>query len=301
MSETVAIIDLGSNTFHLLIAEIGRNNKFTEIAKKRIYVGLGDGGIQTIKPEAIVKGIQALEVFKNIMAEHLCTKFMTIGTAALRTASNSREFLDKAETLLQQKITIIDGKLEAQYIYDGVSLITDMSEGVTVIMDIGGGSTEFIVVKDNDMIWSKSYMLGVGVLHAGWHHSDPITADDLDKIRIHIQQTLIDLREILDSLPGVKKMVGASGSFEVLESMNGLDLATNSNHAIELESCKAISEKVIKSSYEERLKMEGLPQERAKLIVVAMVLIEEALKSIQPNYLEVCPYALKEGVLSKIC
>ncbi len=293
----IAVIDLGSNTFHILIAYI-RDGIIEEIDRKRVFVGLGDGGIEFLKQSSIDKGLLALSEFKEMMARHGCENFTTIGTAALRSASNSQDFLIPAELILDQKIIIIDGDLEAKYIHKGVSLITDLSEGVSVIMDIGGGSTEFIVINNGQVIWSKSYKLGVGVLHAAFHHVEPIDETSIQNLKNHVHEMLFELKEELKPLNAVNKLVGASGSFEVLESMNGWEIATHSNHIVQIETCKNIIQKVVNADYEARLQMDGLPIERTKLIVVAMILIEVVLEILKPKYIEVCPYALKEGVLA---
>nr|HMS70033.1 hypothetical protein [Saprospiraceae bacterium] len=114
----------------------------------------------------------------------------------------------------------------------------------------------------------------------------------------HVHEMLFELKEELKPLNAVNKLVGASGSFEVLESMNGWEIATHSNHIVQIETCKNIIQKVVNADYEARLQMDGLPIERTKLIVVAMILIEVVLEILKPKYIEVCPYALKEGVLA---
>ena len=291
-----AVIDLGSNTFHLLIAEIN-GKEIKTIFKKRIFVGLGDGGIDVLQEASIERGLTSIKEFKSILDNNIVfDQLIVTGTAALRTASNADKFITKAEELLGTQILIIDGIKEAELIFKGASLLTDMSKGFHIIMDIGGGSTEFIIVKENKMIWSKSYKLGVNVMHALFQNSDPIDVKDENDLRQHLQEELSELRlqvtgKIFDS------MVGASGSFEVLETMTGHEISTSQNRFIALKEIDHISQKIIKSSYHERLQMKGLPESRVKLIVVAMILIEEVIKIVKPLNLQVTPYALKEGIL----
>lgn len=291
-----AVIDLGSNTFHLLIAEI-KGKEIKTIFKKRIFVGLGDGGIDVLQDASIERGLTSIKEFKSILDNNIVfDQLIVTGTAALRTASNADKIITKAEELLGTQILIIDGIKEAELIFKGASLLTDMSKGFHIIMDIGGGSTEFIIVKENKMIWSKSYKLGVNVMHALFQNSDPIDVKDENDLRQHLQEELSELRlqvtgKIFDS------MVGASGSFEVLETMTGNEISTSQNRFIALKEIDHISQKIIKSSYQERLQMKGLPESRVKLIVVAMILIEEVIKIVKPLNLQVTPYALKEGIL----
>jgi exopolyphosphatase/guanosine-5'-triphosphate,3'-diphosphate pyrophosphatase len=290
-----AIIDLGSNTFHLLLAKI-ENQHITTIIKKRIFVGLGDGGIDVIKQESIIKGLDALHEFKTVLNEYHYDALFVTGTAALRTASNANDFITPAEQLLQTNISIIDGQKEAELIYKGASILSDTSIGYHIIMDIGGGSTEFIIVKESKAVWSYSYKLGVGVLYGGYQHSEPITSEEQYVLREHIQNELSNLKSFAVGI-SFESLIGASGSFEVLETMSGFPISTNQNRFIPLSTVWEISSRIIKADHNERIKMEGLPENRVKLIVVAMILLEEVLKIINPKTLQITPYALKEGIL----
>jgi exopolyphosphatase/guanosine-5'-triphosphate,3'-diphosphate pyrophosphatase len=291
-----AIIDLGSNTFHLLIAEVNNNEVITYF-KKRTFVGLSEGGIDVLKEESIERGLISLQEFKTILnSGYKYDKLIVTGTAALRTASNADVFIRQAQDILNTEITIIDGIKEAELIYNGASILTNMKSGYHLIMDIGGGSTEFIIVKDDKMVWSKSYKLGVGVMHNLFQKTDPINLNDENGLRIFLQNELSDLSDQV-SVKHFESLVGASGSFEVLETMTGHEVSTKSNRFISLNSFKEISQRIIKAGYEERLLMKGLPENRVRLIVVAMILIEEVLKIVRPDALQVTPYALKEGIL----
>jgi exopolyphosphatase/guanosine-5'-triphosphate,3'-diphosphate pyrophosphatase len=291
-----AIIDLGSNTFHLLIAEIDDQNKINTLYKKRIFVGLGDGGIDILKEDSIKKGLVALEEFKGVLDTMDHDHLIVTGTAALRTAQNATDFILPAEDILGTKVTIIDGQKEAELIYKGAAILSDISLGYHIIMDIGGGSTEFIIVSENKYVWSHSYKLGVGVMHADFQQNDPISLDEQNKLREHIQNELENLKSQIIGV-SFESLIGASGSFEVLETMTGYPISTNNNRFIPLDQVWALSKAIIAASYDDRLKMKGLPESRVKLIVVAMILIEEVLKITKPNTVQVTPYALKEGIL----
>lgn len=300
MNKRLGVIDLGSNTFHLLIVEVSGQQIVSEIARKRNFVGLGDGGIDVLKPESIKKGIEALKEFKDLLTLHSCSEFRIIGTAALRTAVNSVDFIEPAEELMGKKMTIIDGLLEADYIFRGIRLLTDMSEGISIIMDIGGGSTEFIIVEQNQQIWSKSYKLGVGVLHSEWHKTEPIGDVTRKALLSHLADVLNEVKSLVDRFGVRPKLIGASGSFEVLESMTGLKVSTDSNQVVTIKDTMNIIEKVVNVDFETRRGIEGLPHERTKLIVVGLLLIESAIQLFDPLFIEVCPYALKEGVLAEM-
>lgn len=293
-----AAIDLGSNTFHLLIVE-GENGSITkELYRQRIFVGLGDGGIEVLTEEAIERGLEACLEFRKTMNASGVDKLKVTGTAALRTASNARAFTSKAEAILGVKIDIIDGNQEARYIFEGVKQLSSL-QAPSMIVDIGGGSTEIILAKNGELVWAQSYVLGVGVMHAGYHKEEPIEEQSEQALREHIRKTLQPLKDFLQNFK-VEVFIGASGSFEVLESMTGKPTYKNMLNTVELRDAYKISRLIISKNREERMQLPGMPLERVKLIVVAMVLIDEILKLTGDVKLMVTPYALKEGLLAEL-
>ncbi|HMU04396.1 MAG TPA: hypothetical protein PJ990_12270, partial [Saprospiraceae bacterium] len=166
----IAVIDLGSNTFHLLIVKLGDDHTFETTYRERVFTGLSDGGIDIISNEKLAFGLETLRHFKNRLDEYQVIELKVIGTAVLRKASNRQLFIDEANKILNAHINIIDGQKEAEYIYKGIMLLPVLRVGTHLIMDIGGGSTEFILVSDGKKLWSESYTLGVGVLHNLFHH-----------------------------------------------------------------------------------------------------------------------------------
>lgn len=294
----VAAIDLGSNTFHLLIVE-GKDGQIAkEVYRRRIFVGLGDGGIDILETDAIDRGLGACLEFRKAVKEAGVEKIKVTGTAALRNASNAAEFILKAEALLGAKIDVIDGNLEARYIFEGVKLLSDLTR-TTLIADIGGGSTEFILASNGKIIWAQSFLLGVGVMHAAYHKSEPIRSEDELALRLHIRNTLQPLAVQLNQHKA-EVFIGASGSFEVLESMTGKPSYKNMLNALDVRDAYKIASLIITKNLEERRQLPGMPEERIKLIVVAMVLIDEILQLTGEVQLNVTPYALKEGLIAEL-
>lgn len=291
----VAIIDLGSNTFHLLIVNKEGNGSFDEVFRQRIYVSLGEGGIDQLKPSAIQRGIEACVEFKKKMEENDVVSAVITGTAALRTASNKNVFMQQAEAIFGQSILIIDGLLEAQLIYKGVKLLSPMQER-TLILDIGGGSTEFIIVENGNLIWAESYKLGVNVLHDLFHNEEPISQNSVLAVKAHIGHVAKAFIDQVQLAP-IHTFIGSSGSFEVFESMSGLQTYKDKVNVIPISTARDIIARIVPYDRIEREQIAGLPKVRAKLIVVGMLLVEEILDIVNPERMIVTPYALKEGVL----
>ncbi len=294
----VGIIDLGSNTFHILIVDVNENLSFKTVHKERCFVGLAEDGIENLSQKAIEKGLQTLKHFKSILEDNQVNQFKVTGTAALRSAKNKDAFIDAVRNEIGFEIEVIGGQREAELIFKGVSLLYPMKDN-HLIMDIGGGSVEFILVQNGINTWSKSYNIGVGVLHNGFHKSEPIAKSEISSLNSFLKSELQDLKEIVQGLK-IDSMIGASGSFEVVESMNGKTISSNSISSVSLDDYRKVSSSIINASLIERNKMKGLPNSRVKLIVVAMVLINMVIDMIRPENIVISPYALKEGLLSEL-
>lgn len=295
MKERFAVLDLGSNTFHLLIVE-PYNDGFKEVFRKREYTKLGKGGSKIILPESFKSGIDCLLNFKNLLSQYKVKSYKAIGTAALRTASNGADFLAVAKNKIGINIALIDGKKEASYIAQGVVEATKLNHGYQWIMDIGGGSVEFILLENGNAIWKESYKIGLGILKARFHKSEPISDAELDDLARFLKEQLTELVKKSNEYQ-VKTLIGASGSFEVIQHM--LDLPkwnTHSYHCHVLDFHK-IKEQILSLGYNDRLKVKGLPPERVDLIVVALKLMDYILKNCQIEELIISDYAMKEGII----
>ena len=298
VADRVGIIDLGSNTFHLLIVDWLPDGTFTTVYKGRAFVGLAEDGIEMLSAKAIKKGIETLTDFKKTLSKYQTDKFKVVGTAALRSAKNSSDFINDVRHLLGFEVEVIAGNREADLIYKGVKVLYPMTDN-HLIMDIGGGSVEFIVIKDGKNIWAGSYNIGVGVLHNAFHKSEPISAHEARSLKEFLYDQLSELKKVTKDL-NIISMIGASGSFEVVESMNGKAVSTDSISKVTLSDYKSVSSKITQASFEERSQMEGLPASRTKLIVVAMILIDVVIDIIEPSEIIISPFALKEGLLSEL-
>ena len=154
MENRFGIIDLGSNTFHILIVDILPDKSFSIIHKERSFVGLAEDGMETLSQKAIDKGLNTLVNFKNLLKKHQVTDFKITGTAALRSAQNKDIFINAVNEQLGFDIEVIQGEREAELIFKGVSILHPMN-GNYIIMDVGGGSVEFILVNHGKKTWSK--------------------------------------------------------------------------------------------------------------------------------------------------
>ncbi len=299
MDRRFAVVDLGTNTFHLLIAEPLPGGGFRELFRQRRYVKLAEDGIAEIGPEPFRRGLEAMQVFQKIITEQQATSVRAFGTAALRTAANGPAFIEQVRALTRIEVDLIDGRREAGLIHKGVSQVVPLSERTDLIMDIGGGSVEFILADRHDVHWSESFPVGVAVLFKEFHRHEPIRDHEIAALEAFLRNTLQPLAEVLSRRPA-HRLVGASGTFDVLEQVLGNRQVHPFYSRIATERLEPVYRELVGATLEERLAMPHVPDVRADMITVAMILIDVVVKMTGVRELAVSGYAMKEGMLQEM-
>ena len=220
-AEKVAIIDVGTNTFHLLIAEINDRDDFLIREKFKEAVKLGEGGIATgqIGAKAFARGLKALKNFRKIINSRGATRVLGFATSAIRSASNGKEFIRKAMTEAEIPIRVINGNEEAALIFEGVKTGVQLPyHDQCLVMDIGGGSVEFIVSFENNPQLLRSLDIGAARMLEKFKPSDPITKDEVEEMRKFFMSEAKGLIKELKEFD-LHYLVGSSGAFECIASM----------------------------------------------------------------------------------
>ncbi len=303
----IAIIDLGTNTFNLLIAEVNSDKTYQLLFQTKIGVKLGEGGINKgfIAPLPFQRGIEALKTHQQTIKKYNVEKIVAFATSAIRGASNGIEFVTKAKEELNIDIQIISGDREAELIYYGVRNAVKMAQQTSLIIDIGGGSTEFIISNHNQIIWKQSFLLGIARLLELFNPSDPITDKELKTIADYLNQQLQPLFEAVKKYP-VTELIGASGSFDSIAEMVAYKfyapaiLEGKTEFTFNLDDCRIIHQMILKSTLSERLQMKGLAQMRADMIVISSILVHFIVDSFAIPKMRLSTYSLKEGVMWEI-
>ncbi len=295
----LGVIDCGTNTFHILIAENQDNGTFHTLYKEREYVRLGQEGIDNIGSNPFQRGVDCIARFKEKLDEQGVEKWMAFGTETLRRASNSQNFVEKVFEETGVDIKIISGEEEARLIHLGVMQAVPAFKGKSLIMDIGGGSVEFIIADQEKVHWAQSFPIGVQVLFSGFQKNDPISTGDLLSIEYHLDEILKPLLKAVHSIEA-PFLIGASGSFEVLESFLVKEKPHPLYSIIGVQDFYGLYYKMMKTKYAERLNMSALPTERAELIVVAFVLIDYVIRKGGIRQIITSAYAMKEGIMREM-
>ena len=294
-----AVIDLGTNTFHILIAEQLADGSFQDVYRERKFVKLAEDGIDKIGPNPYQRGLDALIHFQKIIQEKKVDQIKAFGTAALRTASNGKTFIKDAKEKANIKIELIPGSEEARLIHLGVTQAVQLGNEKGLIMDIGGGSVEFIIADKNQVFWAESFPIGVAVLYKTYHHDEPISTIELQILEAFFDDILQPLFSILKKYE-TPNLIGASGTFDVLENILPLEQKNQLSAIIDVQHFAPLHQKVIQMNLEERRSQQDIPDTRSDMIVVAMVLIEYIIRKANIQKIMVSAYAMKEGILSEM-
>lgn len=303
----ISIIDLGTNTFNLLIADISADRKFTIVYNTKVPVKLGEDGINKnfIAPPAFERGLNALKKYSQLIAEYKSEKNYSFATSAIREATNGKEFVQKVKELFNIDVQIISGDREAELIYYGVKKAAQLTDEKSLIIDIGGGSVEFIIADKNEIFWKQSFLLGASRLLEKFYPSDPIEEDEVAAIKQYLREELKPLSIALKKYP-VLELIGSSGSFESLADMIAHRfydikiLDDKTEYDFNLDDCNMIYEELMKSTKQERLKMKGLIEMRVDMIVVSSIIVHFVITEFEISKMRLSTYALKEGVISEL-
>jgi exopolyphosphatase/guanosine-5'-triphosphate,3'-diphosphate pyrophosphatase len=292
-----AVIDLGTNTFNLLVFEKLANN-FHMIHVDRVPVGLGLGGIlkNEIAPDAFERGIATIQRFYQVAQELNVIEIRAFGTSALRDAKNRADFCREVAVMTGIQIQVIDGQQEANYIYKGVKLVHEYTEPA-FIMDIGGGSTEFILADQHQMLVMESFNIGVSRMLQQFSLSDPLSADDLSRVERFLQDHVGDF---FQQHP-CSTLIGASGSFETfyefiygkqyLEELKSAELA--------FDPLMRVLNQLIGMTEEERMCNHHISDIRKRMIHLAAFKTKWVIEQMGATKAWISPASLKEGVMSE--
>lgn len=299
-------MDLGTNTFHLLIAQ-GTAANYTELVHKSLPVKLGEGGINkgTIVPDAFKRGIDAMQQYEQDITNSNVDAVRCVATSALRNAGNGQQFINEVKELTRINIELINGEQEAAYIYQGVKLAGSLGEQPSLIMDIGGGSVEFILCNANEIFWKHSFEIGAARLMDQFHQTDPIPLDSIAELHAYIDEKLQALFEACEKY-SVTSIIGSSGAFETfaeiieLDKRHPFDLKNIKNYLFNTNELLMVTDKLIASSHSERKSMEGIVSIRVDMIVVASLLTRFVMEKLAVNTVQLCTNSLKEGILADL-
>jgi exopolyphosphatase / guanosine-5'-triphosphate,3'-diphosphate pyrophosphatase len=295
----VAAVDLGSNSFRLLIGRVVKTPAGTQVypldsLKETVRLASGLTREKTLDGESRLRGLAVLERFGDRLRSFSPHDVRAVATNTLRVAKNARAFLEEAEAALGFPIEVIAGREEARLIYTGVANTASLKPGSTLVIDIGGGSTELIIGEGHEPRLMESLFMGCVSYSLRFFPGGEIDKQNLKQAELAAQKEIeVIARDFLDA--GWQHAIGSSGTARALGELleqNGL-----SNEGITRDGLAALRELLLKAGHAERLKLEALKPDRIPVLPGGFAIMSAIFKMLDLESLEVTDAALRQGVL----
>ncbi len=298
----VCVVDLGTNSFHAVIVDAHANGSFQIVDRMKEMVRLGQHGLSAnrLPDDAMGRGMEALKRI-HLLAEGWGTdEYLAFATSAIREASNGGAFIKRVREEIGLRIRPISGEQEAQLIYQGVCRTVEMT-APTLLVDIGGGSVEFIVAARGDAVFRRSLKLGAARMTEKFVDSDPLSADQEQALRDHCAEMMQPVFEACRAYD-VTGVIGSSGT---MKSLGRVAMGDEENaeqtvfqRTFSIGEMRSSLEWVIGSSEEERLAHETIDPKRVDQIGAGAVVLDTIFDHLpELQQMRVSSNALREGMV----
>ncbi|MGB8319217.1 MAG: Ppx/GppA phosphatase family protein [Ignavibacteriaceae bacterium] len=306
LKKNLAAIDIGTNSFHLIVVGVKGDGNFEIVDREKEVIRLGEGSsgdIKIIKPEAVKRALNALSRFKGIADSHDAA-IRAVATSAVRESHNQDDFIKQVYDKTGINIEIISGVEEARLIYLGILKAVPVFDKKTLTVDIGGGSTEFLVGKKGEPIFSVSMKIGAVRLTQKFFPDFHVSKTRVKECRNWVEG------ELFQTANNIKKInfqlcVGSSGTIMSAGLMISASKNKSSsgngilnNFVFNKEELGEIEEEILsRKTVEKRKKIPGIEDKRAEIIPAGIIILSTIFKLFNLKEITVSEYALREGII----
>lgn len=302
MDKSIAVIDLGTNTCNLLIAQYSHKG-YRILYQGKEGVKLGKGGIdkKMITEEGLLRAIKAIHKHQKVIEKKEVEEVVIIATSAVRDADNKDWFQQQIKEHTGLELQIISGDKEAEMIFKGVQLAFGTLEDHTLILDIGGGSNEFILTDKGTAVWQQSFPLGMARVVELMPPSDPITEHEISQINHWFDSQLNALWQQVRDIH-ITTLIGCAGAFDTIADLidqTDAGVKVRVRQEITLSDFDRIYQMLIASTTAERMQMKGMEPIRVEMIVPAVLFIRLIVEKLPIQRIWQTDFSLMEGVLAE--
>ncbi|WP_289023210.1 Ppx/GppA phosphatase family protein [uncultured Salegentibacter sp.] len=301
-TKRIAAIDLGTNSFHAVLVDIYPDGSFRTVNKLKEMVSLAEKGLEDrLSDEAINRGLEALRRIKFLCDSYKVENILAYATSAIREAENGGDFIKEVGEQIGIRVRAISGKMEAEMIGLAIKHSIVLTKEPVLMIDIGGGSVEFIIGNHNQFIYYNSLKLGVARMTAEFVESDPIEENDIKKLQDHYKKELPEILKLAKKHK-VKTIIGSSGTMENIGQMvAGRSSLTAERSLNELEftarNFQELYSDFIKLDRKQRKKENGLEEKRIDIINAGMILVQFLIEKLGVANIKISEAALREGMI----
>ncbi len=301
----VAVLDLGSTSFHLLVADWTPDGEIERVARERLMLRMGSELARSdeVSPELLDRSVDAVERLRAFAKEHKARELVAVATAALREASNGREVLRALEVALGGPIHLLSGEEEARIVYRAIRSRIDLGRRTQIGLDLGGGSLEIVIGRGKKILFDRTLPLGVARMQGSIAPDDPHTNDDLRRLRRRIREEMAPLNDAIARFDP-EGCVAVGGTARALGRLvlreRGERSASLRGLRIERSELVRIGEELSRSTHAERLERPGVIARRADLLPFGAEILASVLGQLGLPALVVSDWGLREGVLLEL-
>ncbi|MFV9483726.1 HD domain-containing protein [Christiangramia sp. ASW11-125] len=301
-NKRIAAIDLGTNSFHAVLVDIYPDGSFRTVDKLKEMVILAEKGMDNkLSEEAMQRGLDAMKRIKFLCDSMHVEEIIAFATSAIREATNGGDFIQRMKAESGIKVRAISGSKEAALIGLAVQHSIALSEELVLMVDIGGGSVEFILGNNEKFLYSQSLKLGVARMAAKFVSHDPINKEEIKDLKKHYKKELGELSEIL-AKHKVRTIIGSSGTMENIGAM----IANRNSHTanmslnelvFDVSEFKKLYKNFIQLDRKEREDISELDEKRIDIINPGMVLVKYLVKEFEIEEIKISEAALRDGMI----
>jgi exopolyphosphatase/guanosine-5'-triphosphate,3'-diphosphate pyrophosphatase len=294
--EVIAAVDLGSNSFHMIVGEL-RFGQLTIIDRLRETVRLSEGLTRNgdLSPAARVRALECLSRFGERLRDMRASSVRAAGTSALRRARDSEGFREEAENALGHPIEVISGREEARLIYKGVSHSLPPNAGFRLVLDIGGGSTELILGEGNEPRALESLNMGCVWMTETYFRNGRISPSAFEEARLAARLKLRPVKAYFRNYSEAEA-IGTSGTIIATESV-ARELGFIESNDLTPAAVEQLIEKILQFDHVDKIVLPGLPDRRAQVWPGGLAILAELLRALKIKVLRISDGALREGLL----
>jgi exopolyphosphatase / guanosine-5'-triphosphate,3'-diphosphate pyrophosphatase len=308
MEQYFAVLDIGTNSFHLLIARANKDGSFEPVVKEREILRIGvktdeNDSSHIITDDDIEKVVAIITRYQQLCAPYKCT-LKAVATSAVREARNNEDFRQKIKERTGVIIEIIDGQTEARLIYKGIDNSLKIKDKKIICIDIGGGSTEITIGENGNVLFSDSLKLGAVRLSSQFFPEFELTEKSISECRKYIRLLFNSIKTKVDNI-GFDISVASSGSahsaYSLISSAAGFPLTEIPDNVkfSKKEFCSVMEVVLSKRKCSERLTIPGIDPKRADILPAGFLILDEFFNLFDIKEAIVSIAALKEGVIAE--
>ena len=305
MNKFLAAIDIGTNSFHLIVVKTDDKGSFKILTREKEVVRLGKSSkdMKYISSDAVFRAVNTLKRFK-LICDSFNAEIRAVATSAVREALNGEDFISEILHKTGIKIEVVSGYEEARLIYLGVLQALPVFKKKILLIDIGGGSTEMLVGEKGDVIYANSTKIGAVRLTERFFPDKRFTPDAIEEAKMYTKSVLYPvLRRIKEY--SYDTVIGSSGTINTLGSMiyylnnpDSEDELYMNNYVYDRNSLNDITKKITKCLNVRQIEeLKGLDVQRADIITAGAVILEQIFSELDLNRITISNYALREGII----